>query len=132
LPVFALVAGKDSPKLKASDGGARSQCDLLVADTGRSYTCRNTTMAQLAERLPDVAQAYFTLPLVDLTELKGAYDFTLTWTPKIRGPRVQVDQASTPAGGVTVFEAIERQLGLKVEERKYPLPLLVVDGAGKK
>jgi uncharacterized protein (TIGR03435 family) len=102
LPVFALVAGKESQKLKISDGSARSQCDLVVADQGRSYTCRNTTMAQLADRLPGVAQAYLTLPMVDLTGLKQAYDFTLTWTPKnprsdTRGPEVG-GQASTRAG----------------------------------
>jgi uncharacterized protein (TIGR03435 family) len=135
LPVFALVAGKESPKMKASDGSARSQCDLVVADQGRSFTCRNTTMSQLADRLPNVAQAYFTLPLVDQTGLKGAFDFTLTWTPKNprsdrRGPEVGA-QAPTPPGGLTIFEAIEKQLGLKVEERKHPLPVIVIDGAEK-
>jgi uncharacterized protein (TIGR03435 family) len=115
-------------------GAARSQCDLINADQGRSFTCRNTTMTQLADRLPDVAQAYFTLPLVDLTGLKDAYDFTLTWTPKGRPPRLPGDaagQASTPAGGLTVFEAIERQLGLRIEERKHPMPVIVIDRAEK-
>jgi uncharacterized protein (TIGR03435 family) len=132
-PVFALVTQKDSPKLKVSDGTARSQCDLIVADQGRTYTCRNTTMAQLSDRLPDVAQAYFTLPMVDLTGLTGAYDFSLTWNPKNRSPRIVLadgaSQAPAPPGGLTVFEAIERQLGLRIEERKHPMPVIVVDGA---
>jgi len=135
LPVFALVAGKSSPTLRASNGAARSECDLVVSDQGRSYTCRNTTMAQFAGRLPSVAQAYFTLPLVDLTGLEGAYDFTLRWTPRNRrsdnrGPDVNAP-ASTPPGGLTVFEAIEKELGLKVEERKHPMPVIVVDRAEK-
>jgi uncharacterized protein (TIGR03435 family) len=118
-----------------SDGHARSQCDLVVADQGRSFACRNTTMAQLADRLPNVAQAYFKLPLVDLTGLKGAYDFTLTWRPKNprsdnRGPDVN-GQATAPPGGLTIFEAIERQLGLKVEERKHPMPVILVARAEK-
>jgi uncharacterized protein (TIGR03435 family) len=133
VPVFALVMQKESPKLRVSDGSARSQCDLIVADQGRTYTCRNTTMAQLAERLPDVAQAYFTLPMVDMTGLKGPYDFALTWTPKNRTPPIVLaegaTQASTPSGGLTVFEAIEKQLGLKIEERKHPMPAIVVDAA---
>jgi uncharacterized protein (TIGR03435 family) len=133
LPVFALVTEKDSPKLKASDGAERSQCDLIVADQGRSFACRNTTMAQLSERLPDVAQAYFTLPMVDMTGLKGAYDFTLTWTPRNRPRRIVLadgaNQASTPTGGLTVFEAIDKQLGLKIEERKHPMPVIVIDHA---
>jgi uncharacterized protein (TIGR03435 family) len=135
VPVFALVTEKESPRLKESDGSARSQCDLLTADTGRSFNCRNTTMAQLAERLPDVAQAYITLPMVDLTGLKSAYDFTLTWTPKNptsdrRGADIG-GQATTPTGGLTVFEAIDKQLGLKLEERKHPLPVVVIDRAEK-
>ncbi len=135
LSVFALVVAKEGSKLRESVGGARSQCDLVVADTGRSFNCRSTTMAQLVDRLPEVAQAYFTLPMVDLTDLKGAYDFTLSWTPKNpRSDRRSLEpegRASTPTGGLTVFEAIERQLGLKVEERKHPLPVIVVDGAVK-
>jgi len=135
LSVFAVVMGKESPKLKNGDGLARSECDLVVADQGRSYTCRNTTMAELADRLPNVAQAYLTLPMVDLTGLKQAYDFTLTWTPKNprsdrRGPEVG-GQASTPPGGLTLFEAVEKQLGLKIEERKHPLPVVIVDRAEK-
>lgn len=133
VPVFALVKQKESPKLKVSDGSARSQCDLIIADQGRTYTCRNTTMAQLSDRLPDVAQAYLTLPMVDMTGLKGAYDFALTWTPRNRTPPIVLadgaSQASTPAGGLTVFEVIEKQLALKIEERKHPMPVIVVDGA---
>ena len=92
-------------------------------------------MAELVDRLPHVAQAYLVRPLVDLTGLKGAYDFSLTWTP--RGPQPglsgQVNgglvQAPAPRGGITLFEAIEKQLGLKIEERKYPMPVIVVDHA---
>lgn len=139
MPVFALVLGKRGPKLKETDGSARSECKLTPAETGRAYVCRNTTMAQLAERLPDVAGAYLVHPLVDLTGLKGAYDFTLTWTPRamlqsgagrggdIGPPAGGVTQASTPDGDLTVFEAIDKQLGLKLEEQKHPMPAIVID-----
>jgi len=128
-PVFALVAGKGAARLQPSDGAARSECKLTIAERGREFVCRNTTMAQLVDRLPDVAQAYFIYPFVDLTKLKGAYDFTLTWTPKGRLPRVRPSTtgAQTPAGDVTVFESIDQQLGLKVEERKRPVPVIVID-----
>ena len=128
-PVFALVRGKRGQTLQQSDGTARSECNLKIAERGRQFVCRNTTMAQLADRLPDVAQAYFIHPFVDMTKLKGAYDFTLTWTPKDRLPRVRPStaDAQTPEGDVTVFEAIDQQLGLKVEERKRALPVIVID-----
>lgn len=127
-PVYALAAGKRAPKLPASDGSVRSGCKLNVAQKGREFVCRNTTMAQLVDRLPDVAQAYFTHPLVDATNIKGAFDFTLTWTPKARLPRVRPSsEPPDPEGDVTVFEALDQQLGLKVEEQQRPQPVIVID-----
>jgi len=138
VPVFALTTGKRPPKLKRTAGTARSECSLKQTQKGRAYACRNTTMAQLVERLPSVAQAYIVQPLVDLTGLKDAYDFTLNWTPKSRlsGVAVGGGDAGSPqavfqpsAGGndLTIFEAIQKQLGLKIEERKYPMPAIIVD-----
>ena len=141
MPVFALVLGKRSPKLKETEFLARSECKLSPVEIGRAYVCQNITMAQLAERLPDVAGAYLIHPVVDLTGLKGAYDFTLTWTPRARLPGVGgrggdigqpvggAVEASTPGGDLTVFEAIDEQLGLKLEQRKHPMPVIVIDHA---
>jgi uncharacterized protein (TIGR03435 family) len=119
LPVFALVLGKGAPRIKKSDGAARSDCKRGVGGSGITYTCQNTTMAQLAEVLPDVAGAYIVHPMVDLTGLPGGYDFVLSWTAKAR-----LGMAATD---LTVFEAVDRQLGLRLEERKHPRAVIVVD-----
>jgi uncharacterized protein (TIGR03435 family) len=130
--VFALVPGKREPKLKESAGSTHSECKSSLGEAGITCSCRNTTMQQLAERLPDMAGAYLTHPMVDLTGLPGAYDFTLTWTPRSRLPDVTgrpadaMPQAPAP-GGLTVFEAIDQQLGLKLEERKHPMQVTVID-----
>jgi uncharacterized protein (TIGR03435 family) len=59
----------------------------------------------------------------------STYDFDLTWTPRGQLPKTGAKagdsaqglaQASTPAAAVTLFEAIDKQLGLKLEERKHP------------
>jgi uncharacterized protein (TIGR03435 family) len=34
---------------------------------------------------------------------------------------------ATEPSGITVFEAIDRQLGLKVETQKRPMPVVVID-----
>ncbi len=120
LPVFALVLGKGTPKLKKSDGAGRSDCKRGVGVNGITYACQNTTMKQLAEVLPDVAGAYLVHPMVDLTGITGAYDFVLSWTAKARLGR----GAGTD---LTVFEAVDRQLGLGLEERKHPRAVVVVD-----
>jgi uncharacterized protein (TIGR03435 family) len=132
MPVYVLSASK-KPKLKPSDGKSRSECNIVFTDQ-RNYVCTNTTMAQLAERLPNVAAAYVHPPIVDATELTGAFDFQFYWTPKnalqsSRGGAASESspQASTPVNELTVYEAVDKQLGLKLEEQKHPVPVLVID-----
>jgi uncharacterized protein (TIGR03435 family) len=130
MPVYVLKAGK-KPNLKPSDGTARSDCKVVQAER-RWYVCENTTMAQFAERLPGVAAAYIHPPLLDLTEIKGAYDFRVYWTPKgaLQKPKEgDAAQASTPVDEATVFEAIDKQLGLKLVEERHAVPVTVVDSA---
>jgi uncharacterized protein (TIGR03435 family) len=142
VPVFTLVAGKN-PRLKEADPSARSGCRISIGQAGtgnatiplRFYTCQNMTMARFAELIRPVAAAYLDHPVVDLTGLKGAYDFTVSWTGKgmLRGGTGRGGDsgaAPDPSGAMSVFEAIDRQLGLKLEGgKKYPLPVLVVDSA---
>lgn len=140
--VFALTAVK--PKMKEADPSERSTCKAGALDGARYYTCQNTTMKQLAEKIGgQVAGGYVDRPVVDLTGLTGAYDFTLTWAPVALtrgggGGRVGSSAreggspggdptSSDPTGGLTVFQAIERQLGLKLAPQKHPLPVVVVD-----
>ena len=135
--VYALTLPKPGPKLKTSDGSARSQCVRSASDGALNYVCSNTTMAQFAERLPDAVSGYLDHPMVDLTGLTGAYDFTLSYLPANRtsaargGDSAQQSgspvAASTPSGGFTVFEAVDKQLGLKLAQQKHPMQVLVID-----
>jgi len=36
-------------------------------------------------------------------------------------------EASDPVGGTSFFEAVEKQLGLKLEATKRPYPVFVID-----
>jgi uncharacterized protein (TIGR03435 family) len=127
MPVYVLEAGK-KPRIKEADATARSECKIVNTDK-RNYVCRNTTMAQFAERLPTVSAAYIHPPLLDLTGIQGAYDFDLYWTPKgqLSDTTGSASEASTPVNEVTVFEAVDKQLGLKLEEQKHPIPVVVID-----
>jgi uncharacterized protein (TIGR03435 family) len=143
--VYALTAVK--PKLKDADPGERSTCTMSLADGGRAYTCQNATMAQFAEKLRGAAQGYIDHPVVDLTGLTGSYDFSARWAPRGRtlgrvgaapagsGDSVAAGPASSspdPTAELTVFEAIERQLGLKLAVRKHPMPVVVIDHVERK
>jgi uncharacterized protein (TIGR03435 family) len=142
--VYALTVVRS--KLKDADPSERSTCRTAAADGARTYTCWNTTMAQFAEKIRQVGGGYLEHPAVDLTGLKGSYDFTLSWTPRGRlmggrgggGAAEAGAAAAAPAGpvaptaseraaGFTLFEAVERQLGLKLSSQKHPMPVVVID-----
>jgi uncharacterized protein (TIGR03435 family) len=140
--VWALVVPKQH-RLKQADPSSRSRCTRSVAPntTGvplATLTCQNTTMAQLAEKLPAMAPAYFDHPAIDASGLEGGWDFALQWTPRANlgdgGQRGQAPNqpggpgagAAEPNGALTLPEGIER-LGLKLEQRKAPYPVFVID-----
>ena len=76
-------------------------------------------------------------PVIDATGLTGAYDYTLYWiaSPPGAAPRASVPADSpvpaTDPDGPDLFEAVQQQLGLKLEPRKGPVEMLVVDRAEK-
>jgi uncharacterized protein (TIGR03435 family) len=125
--VYALTAGK--PKLKAADPSARSTCKIGNVDGMRSIDCQNTTMAQLAERLREAAGVYIGHPVVDQTGLTGAWDFAASWTPFARFARRSPDDTTVV---ITVFEALDRQLGLKLAIQKHPMQVVVIDHIDRK
>jgi uncharacterized protein (TIGR03435 family) len=118
--VYALVA--DKPRLKAADPSARATCKSAPTGTTRSYICQNATLDRLVDRLNDDSGGYLQHKVVDVTGLTGIYDFTLTWTLPFSLPGPDSGQA-----GYTLFEAIDRQLGLKLRLQKHPMPVLIVD-----
>ena len=104
-PVYALVVGKKTAKLQESAEGAKQECHIETPQDRkdgqiiRSYICTGTGMDLLAQMLPRVAPAYVDLPVVNLTELKGAYNFTLGWTPRGAGRGGAGRGGATEAGG---------------------------------
>ena len=129
-------------KLRPAASTDRGGCVRTPKDGGITLSCRNVTMAQFATRLPNVGGASGYLnehPMIDLTGLTGAYDFDLEWAPPNRvygaagrggdgGASAMAGvTASRPDGGLTIFEAIDKQLGLKLAVEKHKMPILVID-----
>jgi len=145
--VYALSA-KGETKLKKADASERAACKAdpgaVPASAGTTpmaaMTCVNTTMADLVKNLPQWANAYIDHPVIDTTGIQGGWNFTLMWTP--RGalenrpanaqPAAGGAVAASDPGGISVFEAIEKQLGLKLEKSTHPMPVIVIDHAEEK
>ena len=93
--------------------------------------------------MADVLARFADLPVVDMTDLKGSYDFTMEFSPEdfraimIRTAIAQgtvlspeVMKLADASSSDTLFNAVER-LGLKLEHRKAPVDVLIVDQALK-
>src|SRR6185369_10440530 len=127
LPVFVLTVAK-RPLMKESSPG-QTDCKRDGNAGALSLTCHNLTMSALAESLRSVAGGYFNHPVIDRTGLKGEYDFTIKWVAKAR---VGMPGPDGEAPGVSMFDALEKQLGLKVESQTQSFPVIVVDQAKDK
>jgi uncharacterized protein (TIGR03435 family) len=132
MPAYALSVGSAKPNLKVSDDTAPSDChndgpennSAPGAVRNTRIACVNTTMEQFAGLL-QTSRGYFDVPVVDSTGLKGGYDFKLTWTP--RGQLVRAG-----ADGISIFIAVEKQLGLKLTLETAPRPVTVVDSVDQR
>lgn len=65
--------------------------------------------------------------MIDFTGLKGVYDLKLDWQEE----HLPHDNADTPPSTPGITEAVEEQLGLRMERRKAPVEILVVDHVEK-
>ena len=127
MSAFALTLGKAGLRLQPSDTGLLTdqRCSPGEGVPGQKHVmCRHMTMAVLSATLQEIASRDIDVPVVDQTGLQGAYDFKLDWTPAIR---TNDTVPSDAAAGPTLFDAVESQLGLKLERRKLPLPVIVID-----
>jgi uncharacterized protein (TIGR03435 family) len=120
LPVYALVVGKNRPKLTL---GPQSVCGkdpnaaLIGGNTGQMAICKPQDLTFFAQMLTRQVDR----PVVDRTGLGGQYAFELDWTPE--GRPIQLD--SPPS----LFTAIQEQLGLKLDPQKASVEVLVIDKA---
>ena len=69
---------------------------------------------------------------MDQTGLQGRYDIDVTYTPEPFSAATLAQRGGTPMPGVdpngpSLFKALEEQLGLKLEEKKTPVQVLVID-----
>jgi uncharacterized protein (TIGR03435 family) len=126
MPAFALAAGKGKPKLREPEGDHLPDCVYQSSSPGfASWSCHNMTMAGFAERLHNVAGDYLKEPVVDTTGLEGAWDFDVKWNNRTQALAAGVER-------VTVFKAVDQQLGLSLALVNRPAPVLVIDHVEEK
>jgi uncharacterized protein (TIGR03435 family) len=118
VPMYALVVAKGGPKFKVSEPDATGGYSVGVTERGLRMETTRSTMDQLARQLAGTSGRF----VVDKTGLTGLYAFTLDWWPANRTPPPDSDVPS-------MFDALQEQLGLKLEPIKGPMEKLIVDNA---
>jgi uncharacterized protein (TIGR03435 family) len=119
MPVYALVVGKNGPKFKESSPDAAFVSNHGVNGHNQTITLSKATMESLAD---DIRGGFAVdRPVVDRTGLTGTYDLKMEASPEGR-----INRAPEP-GDISIFTAVQQQLGLRLEPRKEPLEILVVD-----
>jgi uncharacterized protein (TIGR03435 family) len=129
LPAYALVIAnpKAGPKLVKGDGDPEHPQRMgFTGAVGHTMTGggNNATLKELAGELQRLT---LDRPVVDRTGLTGTFNIRLQFT---RDDPQEPSLAPSPDDAApTIFEALQQQLGLKLEPTKAPVEVLVVDHA---
>jgi uncharacterized protein (TIGR03435 family) len=115
---YALAVDKKGIKLKE----AREGCSASRNNNPGLFIGTCVNMKLFAE----FVSWYADLPVVDMTGLTGSYDIKLVWVPERGRPAPGAD-AGYSLVGTTMDIALQEQLGLKLERRKAPIDVVVVD-----
>jgi len=138
MEAYQLAAAKNGPKMKESatalDSAPLSSEFKMDADgfpilpISRELALMRTADGHTTMRQAETTMEEFAIiltqqlgrPVTDATGLKGKYDFTLKWIEQ---------KAGAPADdtGPDLFRALQAQLGLKLESKKSPVEVFVID-----
>jgi len=119
VPAFALVVPKGGSKLHE----ATKPRDFFTARPGLIQGARVST-AQLAGALARLLG----YPVADETGLTAMYEVKVEWTPDQAAPAINADAPiAAPEPGLSLFTALNDQLGLRLQTRKVSGDLVVVD-----
>jgi uncharacterized protein (TIGR03435 family) len=125
LAVTAMVIGKNGPKL----GKPKPEGPAVIGIEGGKMTFQNYSMAKLADYL---SQRSGGRPVEDATAIDGYYDFSVQVLETPSDNPVDVKRAigmGTRDGSLA--RTITEEIGLRLELRKGPVEMIVVDHAEK-
>jgi uncharacterized protein (TIGR03435 family) len=121
MPAYALTVAKSGLKLKPVSGGSGCGTNSNGNGVRVTYTATCIDIAEFASYLSRNAGR----PVLDQTRIDGLYSFSLVWTPDDLKAAASPDSPALPS----LFTVIQEQLGLRLDPRKAPVDIMVVDNA---
>jgi len=129
LPAYVLMVAKGGPKFKESATDGEPSIDPQL--NRMAVVIQRTPVSQLVEGLSNILRA----PILDETGLKGKYDVTIDvakYLPDIQARGDGGGRGGPPVDPIPIImTGLQEELGLKLESRKMPLDLLIIDHAEK-
>jgi bla regulator protein blaR1 len=123
LPIYALVLAKGGVKMQPNTSPDGSPQSMM---TGRAtFKATRASVDSIAKALGSITSR----PVYDETGLKGYWDFKMEWTPEAAAAAPDAIERPVEAAGPTLFTALQEQMGLKLEARKGPVEIVVIDRA---
>jgi uncharacterized protein (TIGR03435 family) len=123
-PLYTLTVAKGGPKL-ATPADPQHGMSLSM-NNGRQISARTVSMGMLAPMLAQLLGRY----VRDETGLNGTYDFTVDFEP-VNAALPESPSASNEPFRPSIFTALTEQLGLKLESKKGPVPVFVIEKVEK-
>ena len=155
MPVYVLLIGKPPLRLKdsvidknappptsfTSTGTGSAQGVAINLGNGSSFSFAGGKFVGTKVTAPQIAgilERFSDRPVMDLTELKGSYDFEFNVSPEetqtlmihaavAAGVQLPPQALRLLEGGGNPIENGAEQLGLKIESRKMPVDIIVID-----
>jgi uncharacterized protein (TIGR03435 family) len=112
---YSLVVAKNGPKIHPAEPGQPQ----TSARAGH-FEATKITMQKLADLMAKESGR----PVTNATGLDGVFTFTLDWSPEAG---LKIASSDAASAGISIFTALEEQLGLTLESGKGPVEVLVVD-----
>lgn len=123
MPVYVLSVGKGGSKLQEST--EEGEASLVPDQKTFTVNIAKTPVSQLIELLTQ----FFRAPVLDETGLKGKYDLKLN-VAKYMG-EMQGGGGMSMDPQTLIVQILQNDLGLKLEPKKAPVELVVVDKSDK-
>lgn len=122
--MFALVVVRNGAKLKGSveDPGAPKPRGTIWSSGRKQFEFNRQAMGEFARTLESEVDR----PVIDLTGLEGTYDIRLEFAAAS-----PLAPGSADPQAAELFTALTEQLGLRLEPRRAPVDVLVVDSASR-
>jgi uncharacterized protein (TIGR03435 family) len=119
MPAYALAVAKNGFKLKPASETEGCGTDSTGIANGKKLIATCVGM----DRFVTFLARQMRLPVADETHIQGLYSFHLEWGPD------DLKATGSPEDLPPLTAVIERQLGLKLESKKVPTDIIVVDSA---